>query len=178
MYGSALFNPFCLFVVNRQPLSHGLTTTPADFAVPRADSHCCGSPGPLSLRCAPRTTLNRVCCVCLHALSSFQRTDRWRARGAPPTCLEYPGPLSHSRSHRSGLFRLTGRVACRRRPRLGEPSKVTRTRYPCQPPSEMPMKGRCRAWGCDAGETAYGLPWQVFLTERSRSIAYSHWYVK
>src|SRR5439155_7955180 len=41
--------------------------------------------------------------------------------------------LRESRSHRREPCR-GGCGACRRRPRLGEPCEVTRTRHPCQPP--------------------------------------------
>jgi len=63
-------------------------------------------------------------CVCLHALSSFQRTDRSCARGARPTTLSFKScflAIRLSRSHRSEQVRKAAAV-CRRRPRLGEPS--------------------------------------------------------
>jgi hypothetical protein len=56
-------------------------------------------------------------CVCLHALSSFQRTDR-------PVVPGTPGGSALRRE-----AQLPPHPFCRlhRRPRLGEPSKVTRT---------------------------------------------------
>ena len=119
----ALFNPFFYEVVRRQSPSHGLTT-PVDF--------CSGGPPPASWR---RHPLTLICptpladasfvvtgCVCLHALSSFQRTDCRCALGArPPTFspdLRGPAP-----------------VRCRlwSRPSFGEPYETTRRSRACQP---------------------------------------------
>jgi len=69
-----------MIVVDRQPPSHGLTTPVGRF---------CGSTRWLSVRLrafglTPSALRRDGLVVCLHALSSFQRTDRLCARGAQP----------------------------------------------------------------------------------------------
>src|SRR5262245_30200177 len=109
-----------MIVVNRQPPSHGLTTPVGRFRGPHA----------LTLIVNTRGNSRLTGCVCLHALSSFQRTDRSCARGARPTVFGVsgacvlagiepatPGPtawVSPNRPHRMSDAA-----------RLGEPSEVT-----------------------------------------------------
>jgi hypothetical protein len=63
---------------HHQPLSHGLTTPVGRLLWRYALTLIC--PTPLSLALELRR--DRVC-VCLHALSSFQRTDRPVVPGTP-----------------------------------------------------------------------------------------------
>ena len=114
----ALFNPFVSFVVRRQSPSHGLTT-PVDRKTRRHGlilivPFSTGRTFAIARVAAPPG--RETGCVCLHALSSFQRTDRSCAQGARPT---FPAQKA--------------RLVRRRRPRLGEPSKVTRGAHTCQP---------------------------------------------
>ena len=103
-----------LIVVHRQPPLSGLTTSEAEFAAPRADSHC-----PTSLLPLTRLELRRDgSCVCLHALSSFQRTDISRR----------PGRLAHN----SRWLRLSSSRRLRR-PHFGEPTEITIAAPACQP---------------------------------------------
>src|SRR5215831_9783624 len=90
-----------------------LTTRSTDYTAPRADSH--PTPPAFTLEGNTPRMLQRsfvvTGCVCLHALSSFQRTDVRDARGASPCTFR---PLH--------------------RPCLGEPSKVTKAGLLCQSP--------------------------------------------
>jgi len=94
--GSALFNPF----VSSGSLPVAFARTDqrrsTDYVAPLADTLSLSSPlAPLAVACSPRARERLTGCVCLHALSSFQRTDRRCARGAPQGCCERacsPGP--------------------------------------------------------------------------------------
>ena len=106
--------------------------------MPPADSHC------LHLAVDDRV------CVCLHALSSFQRTDRSCALGARPTVL--PVRLAPDDKLLWGIpFGSHSSRTCRRSPaalsdaaRLGEPSKVTSPPNPCQDEISVPCADYCR----------------------------------
>jgi hypothetical protein len=97
---------------------------------------------PLTLLSPPsrlRASAGDRVCVCLHALSSFQRTDRSCALGARPTFL----PARRRRTTRRLGYPLrvplpsngAGEATphCRDAARLGEPSKVTSPVQDCQP---------------------------------------------
>ena len=58
--------------------------------------------------------------VCLHALSSFQRTD----------ISKRPGRFAHTRVRLRRAFRRRRRL---NRPRSGEPTEITIAASPCQP---------------------------------------------
>src|SRR5258705_9457296 len=68
-------------------------------------------------------------CVCLHALSSFQRTDGWCVKDAPPGSPPLVGvtALPPFRTCPKGL------AAWPFAARLGEPFKVTSRTTRCQP---------------------------------------------
>ena len=73
------------FIASRLRTDCQLRST--DSAMPPADSHC------LSFDARLREPSGLTGCVCLHALSSFQRTD-WRyAIGAPTDIASYYPPL-------------------------------------------------------------------------------------
>src|SRR5437660_12838319 len=121
-------------------------------------------------------------CACTHYLVFKEPTagapvapHRHRSSGAFPRCSirvfpRRPPPRSC----------LEGPAACRRRPRLGEPCKVTRSTQQCQPRDRRIAK-RLRLWlGFLSSELERRwLSWQNFRpTERSTSIAYGSMSVK
>jgi hypothetical protein len=99
--GSALFNPFVSSGSSTDCIAPGFRVRtelamPTDCTMPLADTHCLSPTlAPLAVACSPRSRERLTGCVCLHALSSFQRTDRRCARGAPQGCCDFtcsPGP--------------------------------------------------------------------------------------
>jgi hypothetical protein len=111
-----LFNPLLYVVVRRQPPLHGLTTRVDRKMRRHALTLIVLEPeGPLTG------------CVCLHALSSFQRTDE---RSVLDAAFFGMLPAVDSASPALGVGARSGRPS---RPSLGEPSKVTSRVLTCQP---------------------------------------------
>ena len=111
-------------------------------------------------------------CVCLHALSSFQRTDCWCAKDAPPGSPPLVGvtALPPFRTCPKGLAAWPF-AAC-----LGEPSEVTEPSTSCQRQKREPRPPRETTVEVERTPELGTLRWnyrQNFSrTERARSIPY------
>src|SRR5436190_10243128 len=87
--GSALFQSVMCLVVHRQSAFSRFPARtelimPTACTMPLADTLSLSlTLAPLAVACSPRLRDRLTGCVCLHALSSFQRTDRRCAQGAP-----------------------------------------------------------------------------------------------